>query len=106
MQLHVVQMSQKNIILHHQIKPDPVTENATRKPEPATIKKPNGSTISNNNKNALSKITNPTELKKQYRKLALQYHPDRNQSEGSKERFQNLDKIYTELKTKFPDAQF
>jgi len=83
-------------------KPEPVAP----KPEPVTIKKPTESTISNNNRNTLSKITNPTELKKQYRKLALQYHPDKNQSQGSKERFQNLDAIYKNLQIKFPNAQF
>ncbi|RMD51398.1 MAG: molecular chaperone DnaJ [Candidatus Thermofonsia bacterium] len=37
------------------------------------------------------------EIKKAYRKLALQYHPDRNQDEGAAERFKEINEAYEVL---------
>ena len=38
------------------------------------------------------------EIKKSYRKLSLKYHPDKNKSEDSKEKFQEICEAYTILK--------
>ena len=40
------------------------------------------------------------EIKKAYRKLALQFHPDRNKDRGAKERFQLINNAYSFLSSK------
>ena len=37
------------------------------------------------------------EIKNVYRKLALQYHPDRNKSKGAEERFKEISEAYAVL---------
>jgi DnaJ-class molecular chaperone with C-terminal Zn finger domain len=37
------------------------------------------------------------EIKNKYRKLALQYHPDRNKSEGAEEKFKEISEAYAVL---------
>lgn len=45
----------------------------------------------------VSRSATPDELKKAYRRLAMQYHPDRNQSEGAAERFKEINRAYEVL---------
>src|SRR3989338_2703453 len=45
----------------------------------------------------LSKNSTPEEIKKAYRKLALQYHPDRNKSKEAEEKFKEVTKAYEVL---------
>ena len=42
----------------------------------------------------VGKTASATEIKKAYRKLALQYHPDRNKSQGSVEKFKEISEAY------------
>src|SRR6478609_11558878 len=37
------------------------------------------------------------DIKNKYRKLALQYHPDRNKSEGAEEKFKEISEAYAVL---------
>jgi hypothetical protein len=45
------------------------------------------------------------ELKRQYRLLALQYHPDKNHSEGATEKFQEIKEAYEVLLNGQPDDE-
>jgi len=45
----------------------------------------------------VSKNANADEIKKAYRKLALQYHPDRNKSPDSEEKFKEISEAYAVL---------
>lgn len=45
----------------------------------------------------VSKTASADEIKKAYRKLALQYHPDRNKSKDASEKFQEVTKAYEVL---------
>ena len=57
----------------------------------------------------VSKNTSAAELKKAYRKLALQYHPDRNKSSGANEKFKEINEAYeilTDAKKKQAYDQF
>ena len=40
----------------------------------------------------------PDEIKKAYKKLALQYHPDKNKDPGAEDKFKDLQEAYTVLK--------
>ena len=42
----------------------------------------------------LDKKCNQDDIKKSYRKLALQYHPDRNKEPGSEEKFKEISEAY------------
>ena len=42
----------------------------------------------------LSKNSTPEEIKKAYRKLALEYHPDRNKTKEAEEKFKEVTKAY------------
>lgn len=39
------------------------------------------------------------DIKNAYRKLALQYHPDRNKSPGAEERFKEISEAYADRKS-------
>ena len=56
----------------------------------------------------VSKDADEKELKKAFRKLALQYHPDRNRSPQAEERFKEISEAYAVLsgKEKAPRTQF
>ncbi|MEO9944112.1 MAG: DnaJ domain-containing protein [Paraglaciecola sp.] len=45
----------------------------------------------------VTRTSTTTEIKKAYRKLANQYHPDRNDGEEAKEKFQLIQKAYEEI---------
>lgn len=45
----------------------------------------------------VSKTTSPDELKQQYRKLALKFHPDRNKSSDAQEHFKEISEAYAIL---------
>ncbi|MCV0393591.1 MAG: molecular chaperone DnaJ [Nitrosopumilus sp.] len=45
----------------------------------------------------VSKTTSPEEIKKQYRKLALKFHPDRNKSDEAAEHFKEISEAYAVL---------
>jgi len=45
----------------------------------------------------ISKTATPDEIKKAYRKLALEYHPDRNKAKGTEEKFKEITKAYEVL---------
>lgn len=45
----------------------------------------------------ITKSATPDEIKKAYRKLALQYHPDRNKDKGSEAKFKEVTKAYEVL---------
>lgn len=42
----------------------------------------------------VSRSATPLEMKKSYRKLALEYHPDRNKSKESEEKFKEINRAY------------
>jgi len=44
----------------------------------------------------------PDEIKAAYRRLALQYHPDRNRDAGAEERFKEISEAYSVLSGKLP----
>lgn len=45
----------------------------------------------------VSKTATPDEIKKAYRKLALEYHPDRNKAKGTEDKFKEITKAYEVL---------
>ncbi len=45
----------------------------------------------------LKEDANPDEIKQSYRKLALEYHPDRNDSPSAEERFKEINEAYSIL---------
>ena len=45
----------------------------------------------------VSKSSSVDEIKKQYRKLALKFHPDRNKSEEAPEHFKEISEAYAVL---------
>ena len=45
----------------------------------------------------VSKTSSPDEIKNQYRKLALKFHPDRNQSADAGEHFKEISEAYAVL---------
>ncbi|HVZ11605.1 MAG TPA: DnaJ C-terminal domain-containing protein [Patescibacteria group bacterium] len=45
----------------------------------------------------VTKTATPDELKKAYRKLAMQYHPDRNKSKEAEEKFKEINQAYEVL---------
>ena len=45
----------------------------------------------------ISKTSSSDEIKKQYRKLALKFHPDRNQSSDAGEHFKEISEAYAVL---------
>src|SRR4030043_1470508 len=46
------------------------------------------------------------EMKKAYRKLALQYHPDRNKSKDAEEKFKTISEAYAVLSDKQKRVQY
>ena len=45
----------------------------------------------------LARDASAEQIKKAYRKLALKYHPDKNQSAGAEDVFKNVSEAYTIL---------
>ena len=45
----------------------------------------------------VTKSSNPDEIKSQYRKLALKFHPDRNKSPDAQEHFKEISEAYAVL---------
>lgn len=54
----------------------------------------------------VSKTASAEELKKAYRKLALQYHPDRNKSKEAEEKFKEINHAYEILSNPQKKAQY
>ena len=54
----------------------------------------------------LSKDTSAEDIKKTYRKLALQYHPDRNKEAGAEEKFKEISEAYAVLSDPEKRAQY
>ncbi len=54
----------------------------------------------------VSRNANDEELKKAFRKLALQYHPDRNKEAGAEEKFKEVNEAYQVLSDKDKRAQY
>jgi molecular chaperone DnaJ len=54
----------------------------------------------------VSKSASADEIKKAYRKLALQYHPDRNPSKESEEKFKEIGEAYAVLSDKDKRAEY
>jgi len=53
----------------------------------------------------LSQGASEEDIKKAYKKLALKYHPDRNQEEGSEEKFKQISEAYQILTGKSQEPQ-
>jgi molecular chaperone DnaJ len=54
----------------------------------------------------VSRTATPDEIKKQYRKLAMQYHPDRNPDKAGEERFKEIGEAYSVLSNKEKRAEY
>ncbi len=54
----------------------------------------------------VDKSADKAEIKKAYKKLALQYHPDRNKEEGAEEKFSEISKAYDVLSDENKRAQY
>jgi DnaJ-class molecular chaperone len=54
----------------------------------------------------VSKTSTPDEIKKAYRKLALQYHPDRNKTKEGEEKFKEVTKAYEVLSNEEKRKQY
>jgi curved DNA-binding protein len=54
----------------------------------------------------VKKDASAADIKKQYRKLAQKYHPDRNTDAGAKEKFQELNTAYQTLKDPAKKAEY
>lgn len=54
----------------------------------------------------VGKTATPEELKRSYRKLALEWHPDRNKSEGANDKFKEINEAYSVLSDKDKRAAY